>query len=180
MAIAARLNPGESLGDRVVKVDQAGEHGAVCIYRAQRWLARWRAPEMVAELDEFLVHERRHRAIFLAELERSGAKRCRSYHLCGFGGFMLGFLTGLAGRRAIAATTVAIETVVLRHMHEQVATLSGGDEAAAGALRDVIADEQAHHDLSALRLSPPGFWPRLITPVVEASTEAVIWLGMRL
>lgn len=93
---------------------------------------------------------------------------------------MLGFLTGLAGRRAIAATTVAIETVVLRHMHEQVATLSGCDEAAAGSLRDVIADEQVHHDLSALRLTPPGFWPRLITPVVEVSTEAVIWLGMRL
>ena len=180
MALAARLNPGETLGDRVMKVDHAGEHGAVCIYRAQRFFARWTAPDMVAELDGFLVHERRHRARFGAELERRGARRCRSYLLCGLGGFALGAVTGLLGRRPIAATTVAIETVVLRHMQEQVTVLSGIDRDAADALRDVIADEQEHHERSALRLERPGFWPKLIEPVVRASTETVIWLGMRL
>jgi 3-demethoxyubiquinol 3-hydroxylase len=180
MALTARLKPGETLGDRVMKVDHAGEHGAICIYRAQRRLARWRAPEMVAELSGFLAHERRHRALFGAELARRGRGRCRSYHLCGLGGFVLGAVTGLLGRRAIAATTVAIETVVLRHMHEQVAELSASDAAAAAALRDVIADEQEHHDVSDRRLAPPGAWPKIINPVVAASTEAVIWLGMRL
>ena len=180
MALAARLNPGETLGDRIMKVDHAGEHGAVCIYRAQRFFARWTAPDMVAELNGFLAHERRHRARFGAELERRGARRCRSYLLCGLGGFVLGTVTGLCGRRPIAATTVAIEKVVLRHMHEQVAFLAPVDGAAAEALRDVIADEQAHHDLSAARLAPPGLWPKLIEPVVTASTEAVIWMGMRL
>ena len=180
MALAARLNPGETLGDRVMKVDHAGEHGAVCIYRAQILFARWRAPEMVDELGAFLEHERRHRACFGAELERRGARRCRSFWLCGIGGFVLGGLTGLAGRQAIAATTVAIERVVLRHMHEQLAELERSDPAAAGALRRVIGDEQEHHDLSAARLQPKGFWPKLINPVVAASTEIVIRLGMRL
>jgi ubiquinone biosynthesis monooxygenase Coq7 len=177
MAIAARLQPGETLGDRVMKVDHAGEHGAICIYRAQLRLARWRAPEMVDELRGFLVHERRHRALFGAELARRGRRRCRSYHLRGLGGFVLGALTGLAGRRAIAATTVAIETVVLRHMHEQAAVLAASDPAAAATLRDIIADEQQHHDLSDRRLSSPGICPRLIYPLVAASTEAVIRLG---
>jgi len=180
MAIAARLKPGETLGDRVMKVDHAGEHGAICIYRAQIRLARWRAPDLVAELRGFLAHERRHRALFGAELARRGRRRCRSYHLCGLGGFVLGALTGLAGRRAIAATTVAIETVVLRHMREQVAVLAAGDPAAAATLRDIIADEQEHHDRSDRRLASPGLWPKLINPIVTASTEAVIWLGMRL
>jgi ubiquinone biosynthesis monooxygenase Coq7 len=180
VALTARLQPGETLGDRVMKVDHAGEHGAICIYRAQRWIARWRAPDMVEELTGFLAHERRHRALFGAELARRGRPRCRSYHFCGLGGFALGALTGLIGRRAIAATTVAIETVVLRHMHAQVAELSASDPAAAATLRNVIADEQEHHDLSDRRLAPPGFWPRIINPVVAISTEAVIWLGMRL
>jgi ubiquinone biosynthesis monooxygenase Coq7 len=180
MAISARLKVGESLGDRVMKVDHAGEHGAICIYRAQIWFARWRAPDMVEELGHFLVHERRHLALFGAELERRGRRRCKSFHFCGLGGFALGALTGLLGRRAIAATTVAIETVVLRHMNEQVVELAASDPAAAETLRDVIADEQEHHELSDRRLAVPGFWPRIINPVVEASTEAVIWLGMRL
>jgi ubiquinone biosynthesis monooxygenase Coq7 len=180
MALTARLRPGETLGDRVMKVDHAGEHGAVCIYRAQRFLARWRAPDMVEELDGFLAHERGHRARFKLELARRGRGRCRSYPWCGLGGFVLGTLTGLAGRKAIAATTVAIETVVLRHMREQVAALAEADPAAVAALRDIIADEQAHHDLSAARIGGRGGWPALIGPVVTASTEAVIWLGMRL
>ena len=89
-------------------------------------------------------------------------------------------MTGLAGRQAIAATTVAIERVVLRHMREQVAALADGDLAATDTLSNVIDDEQAHHDLSAARLAPRGFWPKLIDPIVAVSTEAVIRLGMRL
>ena len=180
MELAARLKSGESLGDRVMKVDHAGEHGAICIYRAQIWVARWRAPDLVDELESFLAHEQRHRALFGAELARRGRTRCRSFHLCGLGGFALGTITGLLGRRAIAATTVAIETVVLRHMREQVAVLSDRDPEAAATLRGVIDDEQDHHDASGRHLAPPGMWPRLITPVVEVSTEIVIWLGMRL
>lgn len=180
MTLTARLKSGETLGDRVMKVDHAGEHGAVCIYRAQRWFARWRVPDMVGELDGFLAHERGHRALFAAELRRRGRGRCRSYFWCGIGGLLLGAVTGIAGRSAIAATTVAIERVVLRHMHEQIAALQGVDEPAVRTLTIIIAEEQEHHDLSAARLPPAGFWQRLIDPVVSVSTEAVIWMGMRL
>lgn len=180
MPLAARLASGETLGDRILKVDHAGEHGAVCIYTAQRWLARWRAPDMLAEIDGFIAHEQGHRACFAAELERRGRNRCRSYWLCGFGGFVLGLATGLAGRQAIAATTVAIERVVLRHMHEQIAELAATDPAATAALRRIIAEEQEHHDLSAARLPQDSGWTKALEPVVSASTEAVIWLGMRL
>lgn len=180
MSVAARLNRDETLGDRIMKVDHAGEHGAVCIYRAQRWLARWRAPDMLPELDEFLAHERRHRAHFAAELQRRRRPRCRSYALCGAGGLLLGVVTGLAGRGAIAATTVAIERVVLRHMHEQIEALHRSDPPAVTVLLEIVREEQQHHDLSAARLPADGFWQKLIDPVVSASTEAVIWLGMRL
>lgn len=178
--LPARLGVGETLGDRVMKVDHAGEHGAICIYRAQRWFARWTAPALLIEIDAFLEHERGHRALFAAELGRRGRRRCRSYHLCGIGGFVLGALTGLAGPGAIAATTVAIERVVLRHMHEQIGALDGQDAAAVAILRAIVVEEQAHHDLSAHRLGEARGWSRLIDPVVSSSTEAVIWLGMRL
>ena len=40
----ANLNPHETPGDRVVKVNHAGEHGAVNIYRGRLLLARLTAP----------------------------------------------------------------------------------------------------------------------------------------
>lgn len=180
MAVAARLRAGENLGDRVRKVDHAGEHGAVCIYTAQMFFARWRAPELVDELSHFRAHELSHRARFSAELKARGVRRCRSYHLCALGGLALGAVTGLLGRGAMAATTVAVERVVLRHLHEQVATLEGRDASAVRALQQIIHEEQEHHDRSAAHLPGSSWWTKVIDPVVASSTEAVIWLGMRL
>ncbi|MBO9574415.1 MAG: demethoxyubiquinone hydroxylase family protein [Sphingobium sp.] len=180
MMLAARLKHQETLGDRVIKVDHAGEHGATCIYRAQRRIARWRAPDLLPEIDDFISHEMHHRALFAAALAERGRPRCRSYHLCGVGGLFLGTITGFIGRRAIAATTVAIERVVLRHLEEQVRALSAVDPAAVALIGEIISDEQAHHDLSEARLSRRPWWTGVIDRIVEISTEAVIWLGMRL
>jgi ubiquinone biosynthesis monooxygenase Coq7 len=166
------------LGNRILKVDHAGEHGAVSIYSGQILAARLTARSMLAELREFREHERAHRAIFAAELARRGVRRCRSYWFCAIGGFVLGLLTGLCGRSAIAATTVAVERVVLGHLDHQLATLAGSDAAAVEAISSIVRDEREHHDRSALHVESGTWWPRVLTPVVSGSTEAVIRLGM--
>lgn len=167
------------LGARILKVNHAGENGAVHIYLAQAAVARWTAPGLLAELHEFRAHEERHRAVFWAELQRRGRPRCRSYVLCALGGFALGLMTGLLGRAAIAATTVAVERVVLRHLRAQIKQLGPSDPAAVQAIEAIVADEQHHHDQLAAQ-SSGGLWVRVLEPVVAASTETVIWLGMKL
>lgn len=167
------------LGARILKVNHAGENGAVHIYLAQAAVARLTAPGLVEELREFRSHEERHRAIFWAELQRRGRPRCRSYWLCALGGFALGLVTGLLGRAAIAATTVAVERVVLRHLKAQITQLQASDAAAVQAIEAIVDDEQRHHDELAAQ-ARGGLWVRLLEPVVVASTETVIWLGMKL
>jgi ubiquinone biosynthesis monooxygenase Coq7 len=167
-------------GDRFLKVNHTGEHGAVSIYKAQIWMAMFRAPDRVPALTQCLAHEMRHRSIFAAELARRGVARCRSVPLCAAGGFALGLLTGLLGRRAIAATTVAVEHVVFRHLAQQLSSLGDRDPAASAAIRSIVNDEQDHHDRSAQALPKPSPLDRLLMAVVRGSTESVIWLGMRL
>ncbi|HEY5851070.1 MAG TPA: demethoxyubiquinone hydroxylase family protein [Lysobacter sp.] len=168
------------MGDRIIKVNHAGEHGAIQIYSAQMFMARLTAAHMLDELADFREHERRHRSIFAAELQRRRRPRCRSYWLCGAGGYGLGLITGLLGGSAIAATTVAIERVVLAHLEKQLNVLKGKDPEAVAAIAAVVDEEREHHDRSARRVRPGTFWQKALTPVVSASTEAVIWLGMRL
>lgn len=166
--------------ERVLRVNHAGENGAVHLYAGQLVFGRLTAPGIMAELREFKSHEEVHRQIFASELQRRGVRRCRSYVLCGIGGFMLGLVTGLFGRAAIAATTVAVERVVLAHLREQLRTLEGVDAEAVAAISHIVADEQAHHDRSATQAAEGRFWPAVLSPVVALSTESVIWLGMRL
>jgi 3-demethoxyubiquinol 3-hydroxylase len=180
MEIAARLRHADSMGDRILKIDHAGEHGAVNIYGGQAMVCKWRATELVPELLEFKAHEQRHRALFGHVLAQRGVRRCRSYHLCGLGGLVFGLVTGLLGRAAIAATTAAVERVVLRHLEFQLVQLASNDVVARAAVLAIVADEKAHHDRAVAAVHAGSFWPRVVMPVVSASTEAVIWLGMRL
>ena len=179
MKSASSASETNEFASRVLKVNHAGENGAVNIYAGQIFFARFTAPSMVAELSEFKSHEERHRAVFWAELQRRNRARCRSYWLCGLGGFTLGLATGLFGRRAIAATTVAVERVVLRHLEQQLEQLNGKDEAAVQAIESIVTEERQHHDQSASHITVGQFWPRMLSPIVSASTEAVIWVGMR-
>ncbi len=176
----ASCRKADGFAERVLKVNHAGEHGAVNIYAGQLLIARFIARELLPELAEFQAHERRHRALFQSELQRRGVRSCRSYHLCGIGGFVLGFFSALLGRSAIAVTTVAVERVVLRHLAHQLEVLRSTDEAAAAAVRAIFDEEQEHHDRSAAHVTPGRLWDRFLSPVVAASTESVIWLGMRL
>ena len=105
---ATSQNPQTAIAGRILKVNHAGENGAVHIYAGQILLAHLTAPSLVSELVEFKAHEEKHRAIFWAELERRNLPRCRSYWLCAAGGFTLGILTALFGRRAIAANRVLL------------------------------------------------------------------------
>ena len=168
------------LGNRILKVDHAGEQGAICVYRAQRAIARLTAPSLREQLADFLVHEKRHRSIFGAALMKRGVRRCRSYMLCSLGGYALGTITGLMGRKAIAATTIAIEAVVLRHLADQREQLATIDPTAAELITSVIEDEQLHHDRSLDEIDVDNVLLRSLLAIVGGATETVIWLGMKL
>ena len=168
-----------TLGDRVLKVDHAGEHGAVNIYAAQIFMARFTASTLVRELLEFKSHEEKHRSLFSAELQRRGLRRCRSYWFCGVGGFIWGLCTGLLGVQAISATTASVERVVLKHLQDQLLSLAGTDDAAVAVISKIVAEEQQHHDQSLSHLIPDHILSNVIKRIVTASTESVIWIGMR-
>jgi 3-demethoxyubiquinol 3-hydroxylase len=168
------------LGSRILKVNHAGEFGAISIYTGQIAVARLFARDLVPELVEFRSHERGHREIFRAELERRGRHRCRSYWLCGLGGLILGLMTGVLGRAGISATTVAVESVVLRHLERQLVELRGIDEPAALAISSIVSEERAHRDRAASHVAESGGLRRVLEPLVSAATGSVIWLGMKL
>ncbi|NJM30982.1 MAG: demethoxyubiquinone hydroxylase family protein [Rhizobiales bacterium] len=97
---------------RILKVNHAGEHGAIRIYGAQLIVARRRFPGICGKLDEMLGHEIRHHSAFAGAMEPRGAKPCRLMFLWAWGGWWLGFLTAFLAQRALKC--VAVECGKLR------------------------------------------------------------------
>src|SRR6266478_5663769 len=85
---------------RILKVNHAGEYGAIRIYRAQISVAKRLYPDIAPFLAETLSHENNHCAMFRAAMPQRDARPCRIMALWGNGGLVLGFLTALLGVKA--------------------------------------------------------------------------------
>ena len=168
------------LGNRILRVDHAGEQGAICVYRAQWLVAGLTAPSMRGRLADYLVHEKRHRSMFGAALMQRDLKRAGSYAICSAGGYALGAVTALLGRGSIAATTIALESVVVRHLKQQRIDLATEDPAVAELIASIVEDEALQHDRSLDAIDIDSAWLRAVALVVRKATSAAIWLGMRL
>lgn len=162
-------------GNRILKVDHAGEFGAINIYRAQILFGKLFRRNYVPYLEDMIEHERRHLAIFGEILNERGVPRCRSFWLCGIGGFFLGFVTSLLGKNGVMACTTAVENVVLGHLHEQMDYLQGKDEQAYRAIQEIVADEEQHRDIGNEH-GGDTIWYKPVRAVVAVATESVIWL----
>jgi 3-demethoxyubiquinol 3-hydroxylase len=173
------LRRAQTLAEKMIKVDHAGENGAVNIYRAQKLVAYLRAKFLLPHLKKNQAHEEQHRHIFANYLAEKRIKRCASYHACGLGGFTLGLITGLMGPGAVAATTYAVEHVVLNHLEEQINHLKEFDVAALSCVARIVEDERLHHDAAERQLQKDKILTGLLIRIVGFSTEQVIRFGMR-
>ena len=105
---------------RIVRVNHAGEFGAIRIYSAQIMVAKRFWPDCVPSLSEMLGHERTHCAAFRAAMPARRSRPCRVMQFWSWGGWLLGFVTALLGPQGIWACTAAVEAAVHRHLDDQL------------------------------------------------------------
>lgn len=162
----------------ILRVDHAGETGAVYIYRTQRWVSRWRSPGLRGHLTDLHDDERRHRDIFRAAMTARGIRPCAMLPLWWSGGILLGLITAMLGTRAIHGCTEAVERTVHRHMDDQVAWLDSVDEALAANIALIRDEEVAHLEAARYAQAPERpLWLALLDAGVAAATEMLVWLS---
>jgi ubiquinone biosynthesis monooxygenase Coq7 len=164
---------------RILKVNHAGEYGAIRIYRAQLWLARRLYPDIVSFLEETLSHELQHCVLFHNAMQPRNAAPCCAMALWGRGGFVLGLVTALLGRRGVWICTAAVEATVHRHMDEQLHFLLGKDPELHALISAIQAQELTHLTHAERRITMQSVWGRALSAVIAAATEALIWLSTR-
>jgi ubiquinone biosynthesis monooxygenase Coq7 len=160
-----------------LKVNHAGEHGAIRIYRAQAWVARRLYPDVVGFLEQTLQHEIRHHALFQTAMQARGARPCRVMSLWGNGGLVLGFLTALMGRQGIWICTAAVEAAVHRHLDDQLAFLRGRDPELEALIHCIQDEELGHLNHARARIATRAAWANRLRAVITVCTDAVIWLS---
>ncbi len=180
-------NPGDpgprELVERIVRVDQAGEFGAVRIYEGQLAALRWTGrakTETGRKIEAMARAERLHHAEFNRILTRRRVRPTLLSPLWSAAGFALGAATALMGDKAAMACTVAVEETIDEHYAGQAEAL-GDDEA---ELRTTVekfrADELRHRDeaLASGAEQAPAY--PVMRAAIKAGSRLAIWLSTRI
>ena len=162
----------------MIRVDHAGEYGAVRIYEGQlAVIGRGRARDEIRRMAE---QEKRHLAAF-EELVRQRRVRPTAlqpaWHIAGY---VLGAATALLGERAAMACTVAVEEVIDEHYRTQGEQLGETDPALKQTIEEFRADELRHRDAAIEHGATETLGYDLISAVVKTGSRLAIWLSTRI
>lgn len=109
--------------DRVIRVDQAGELGANYIYYGQYTVLAARFPQLKPVLQHMWDQEIHHHNTFNKLQTERRVRPSLLTPLWKVGAFGMGVGTGLLGKEAAMACTVAVETVIGGHYNQQLRVL---------------------------------------------------------
>ncbi len=168
----------------MLRVDHAGEYGAVAIYKGQQAIFGRNAKtrEIAAKLAEMEAEEQSHLDAFDDLLNKHEVRPTALAPLWNAAGFGLGMATALLGEKAAHACTEAVETVIERHYADQIDELDGQPEHAE--LRDRFIqfreDELHHRDIAIEEgaKDAPGYG--ILSRVIKAGCHAAIKISEKI
>src|SRR5260370_1273103 len=122
----------------MIRVDHAGEYGAVRIYDGQlAVIGRGRARDAICHMAE---QEKRHLAAFDDLVRARQVRPTLLQPLWHVAGYALGAATALLGARAPLACTVAVEEVIDEHYRHQAERLGAADPPLSETIQSLPAD----------------------------------------
>lgn len=169
----------QELVERIIRVDQAGEYGAVRIYEGQ--LAVLGRNGGHPTIEHMLEQERAHLATFDSLVSERRVRPTALMPIWHAAGFALGAATAMLGEKAAMACTVAVEEAIDEHYQEQIADLEPFND--EKPLRETCAkfrEEELEHRATGLEHGAeqaPGY--ELLTGAIKAGSKLAIWLSTR-
>jgi ubiquinone biosynthesis monooxygenase Coq7 len=165
--------------ERMIRVDHAGEYGAVRIYEGQ--LAVLGNAVSRPEIEHMAEQERVHLDKFNSLIRERKVRPTALMPLWHMAGFALGAGTALMGEKAAYACTVAVEETIDEHYAEQVAALDAeGDEKELRDTFEKFRQEELEHRDTALENGAelaPGY--EALKVAVKTGSKLAIWLSKR-
>jgi ubiquinone biosynthesis monooxygenase Coq7 len=165
----------------MIRVDHAGEYGAMRIYEGQLAVleVRSRDRKAVAAIRRMAEQESRHLERFDRLVNERKVRPTALSPLWQVAGFALGAGTALLGTRAAMACTAAVEEVIDEHYARQIERLEGDPELkeAVSEFRD---DEIAHRDEALAHGAGEAPAYRLLSETIKTGCRLAIRLSEKI
>jgi ubiquinone biosynthesis monooxygenase Coq7 len=174
--------PGTKTSDEVaamIRVDHAGEYGAVRIYEGQLAVLR-QGSEAAETVRRMAEQEQRHLQTFDRLIVERRVRPTVLEPVWRVAGFALGAATALMGEKAAFACTAAVEEVIDEHYAGQIARLGDEDKELKTTVADFRADEIAHRDEALARGAAQAPAYRALSEAIKLGCRVAIALSTRI
>ena len=136
--------------EEFIRVDHAGERGAVKIYEGQLLALNTLIKDdgLKEIVEEMKVHEKEHCEFFEKEIKKRKIKPTKLLPLWDLLGVGLGFGSTLLGKKAAMLCTASVEEVIDKHYLNQINQLDAEEEQLKRKIIKFREDELHHKDIA--------------------------------
>ncbi len=136
--------------EEIIRVDHAGERGAIKIYEGQLLaLKTLRQDESLKmQIEEMKEHEKEHYEFFDSELKKRNISPTKLLPLWDILGITLGFGTAMLGKKATMLCTASVEEVIGEHYQNQTFKLKEDEKELKEKIFKFRDDELSHKDIA--------------------------------
>jgi ubiquinone biosynthesis monooxygenase Coq7 len=133
-----------------IRVDHAGERGAVKIYEGQLLALNTLVQDesLKKTIEEMKVHEKEHCEFFEKEIKNRNIKPTKFLPLWDLLGVGLGFGSTLLGKKAAMLCTASVEEVIDEHYQNQINQLGPDEKELKKKIIKFREDELHHKDIA--------------------------------
>ena len=136
--------------EEFIRVDHAGERGAVKIYEGQLLALNTlvKDDDIKKTIEEMKVHETEHCQFFESEIKKRNIKPTKFLPLWDLLGVGLGFSSTLLGKKAAMLCTASVEEVIDKHYLSQINQLGSEEKELKKKITKFRDDELHHKDIA--------------------------------
>ena len=136
--------------EEFIRVDHAGERGAIKIYEGQLLALNTLVKDenLKKTIEEMKVHEMEHCHFFENEIKKRNIKPTKFLPLWDLLGVGLGFSSTLLGKKAAMLCTASVEEVIDKHYLDQINQLGPVEKELKKKITKFRDDELHHKDIA--------------------------------
>ena len=136
--------------EKIIRVDQAGERGAIKIYEGQLLALNTiiKNDNLKKMIEEMKDHEKEHLDFFNKEIRKRNIKPTKLMPLWDLLGIGLGFGSAIMGKKATMLCTASVEEVIDGHYKNQLNQLNSDERLLKEKIKKFRDDEIQHKNMA--------------------------------
>ena len=168
--------------EEFIRVDHAGERGAIKIYEGQLLALKTiiKNPELQKKIEEMQKHEKEHNDFFEKEIRKRNIKPTKLLPVWDLLGVGLGFGSTILGKKAAMLCTASVEEVIDKHYKKQTYNLEEDEKELRNKIMKFRDDELNHKDIAYESGATKDGLYGLLDKIIKISSRVAIKISEKI